>query len=233
MVTSNNTQKDFLLQLDDEEDNNNNRASIDTDHQFLNFSRKVTEASSMRKPVDIQLGIACGKDLLFNNPARMLRRPQPMSYNSKPSSLPPTSPPPLVRKKSNKKKTNNSDTTVRVVLPPTTAPAAKPKYTNLSPSPGRNTNKNNYTTSNAITTSSSQLSPSLVSPPPQQTQQQEQLTAITSSSLLDQLVADVLNHIESCPDHSAYSVNLDRLKPKLKAYSITRHSSPAITNYKK
>ncbi|CAO3666269.1 unnamed protein product [Rhizopus stolonifer] len=41
-----------MLELDDEVCN-----------PFLNFSRKVMEASSTRRPVDIQLGIANGKDL--------------------------------------------------------------------------------------------------------------------------------------------------------------------------
>jgi hypothetical protein len=51
----------------------------------------------------------------------------------------------------------------------------------------------------------------------------------TSSPLLDRLVADVLNHIDSCPDRSAYSDDLDRLKPKLQAYSVTR-LPPSLTS---
>ncbi|KAI8884116.1 hypothetical protein K501DRAFT_285018 [Backusella circina FSU 941] len=54
----------FLL-LDDEEDFKM-VSNMDASHNFLNFSRRITESSSMKRPVDIQLGIACGKDLVFS-----------------------------------------------------------------------------------------------------------------------------------------------------------------------
>lgn len=179
-----NKQSEFLLELDDEQDNRKNLASIDSAHHFLNFSRKITEASSMRKPVDIQLGIACGKDLLFSSPSRILRRPpQALSFNNKTNPI----------------KNNKNDII--------TSPLSKPTHpidevdskstTNYRPSPMLLQMQQNSSFKSSNVKSS-------------------------SSSLLDQLVADVLSHIESCPDSSAYSDDLDKLKPKLQAYTVTR-----------
>lgn len=264
MIASNEQQKDFLLELDDEQDTTTtSRTTIDSGHQFLNFSRKVTKASSMRKPVDIQLGIACGKDLMFTtSPSRILRQHRPLASNhSNKAALPPTSPPPLVRRKSSKKKLKkevkeekNNTMTVKILSPST---VAKPNTTyinsnkKMQPSSPQPTSKNTKSDTissekppTPITTTTSRLallaaaaaSPTIPSQPQQQEQehqhqyqqeQQQELPNITTSSsshLLDQLVADVLSHIESCPDHSAYSDDLDKLKPKLKAYNITRHS---------
>jgi hypothetical protein len=53
-------------------------------------------------------------------------------------------------------------------------------------------------------------------------QQSPNTTVINKSSSLDELVADVLNYMESCPDQSAYSYDLAILKPKLEAISIDR-----------
>lgn len=184
LSSNNNTEPDFLLELDDEQDNTKNIASIDSAHQFLNFSRKITEASSMRKPVDIQLGIACGKDLLFNSPSRILRRPpQTLSFNKK-SSL-----------NTNVNKNNTND----IIKSPTYAmnEVTTEREPNYRPSPMLlQMQKHSSIKSNN--------------------------TKPSSSPLLDRLVADVLNHIESCPDNSAYSDDLDKLKPKLQAYTVTR-----------
>ncbi|KAI8382995.1 hypothetical protein BD560DRAFT_385741 [Blakeslea trispora] len=38
---------------------------IETPQQFLKFSRKITGVVSSKRPVEIQLGIACGKNMLF------------------------------------------------------------------------------------------------------------------------------------------------------------------------
>ncbi|KAG2235640.1 hypothetical protein BDF21DRAFT_409198 [Thamnidium elegans] len=171
---------DILLQLDDEEDNRRGIASIDTAHHFLNFSRKVTEASSMRKPVDIQLGISCGKDLLFGSPSRMLRR-SPFQTN-KPS-VSSTTPISLTKK--------DVKEAMNLPLP------IKPVHD--------------------VTDNESQ----------HKSTQQKVTIKSTNSPLLDRLVADVLNHIESCPQQAAYSDDLDRLKPKLQAYTVT-HSPPQI-----
>ncbi|KAG2207706.1 hypothetical protein INT47_011826 [Mucor saturninus] len=178
-----NKQPEFLLELDEEQDNCKNIASIDSAHHFLNFSRKITEASSMRKPVDIQLGIACGKDLLFNSPSRILRRPpQTLSFNNK----------------TNPVKNNTYDII--------TSPLSKPSYPIDEVSAKRETNY--------------RPSPMLLQM--QQNSNIKSNNVKSSSSLLDQLVADVLSHIESCPDNSAYSDDLDKLKPKLQAYTVTR-----------
>ncbi|KAG0738410.1 hypothetical protein G6F57_008353 [Rhizopus arrhizus] len=48
-----------MLQLDD-----------DISNPFLHFSRKVIEASSTKRPVDIQLGIASGKEFNLFKPKR-------------------------------------------------------------------------------------------------------------------------------------------------------------------
>lgn len=149
-------QPDMSLELDDEEGDRNEHSTIDTSHHFLNFSRKVTEASSMRKPVDIQLGISCGKDLMFGFPSRVVRRSPAEQHHSSPLS----------------KKEGVHD-----VMDSSSRKPSQKKY----------------------------------------------MHSPTHSSLLDQLVADVLNHIESCPEQSAYSDDLDRLKPKLQAYSVTHH----------
>ncbi|KAI9353998.1 hypothetical protein BD770DRAFT_392880 [Pilaira anomala] len=151
-------QPDMSLELDDEEGDRNELSSIDTAHHFLNFSRKVTEASSMRKPVDIQLGISCGKDIVFGFPSRVVRRSSP--------------PPPQEHRSPLSKKENVHDV--------------------MGSSSSRKPSQKKYTGINPPTT--------------------------THSSLLDQLVADVLNHIESCPEQSAYSDDLDRLKPFLNNY---------------
>lgn len=200
----------FIDDIDDDESyERKDIGSIDTAHQFLNFSRKVTEASSMRRPVDIQLGIACGKDLLFSPSSRLLQQPrhhqQPKpslstlnNINKKPSFTNNNSQ--LDRRNGiNNKKI---EPTIKVVLPITTEMKIDEinkeiKHRSLPPLQQKTYN-NKPSTTNTTTNSP------------------------TSSPLLDRLVADVLNHIDSCPDRSAYSDDLDRLKPKLQAYSVTR-----------
>lgn len=178
-----------MLELDDEQDNSKDLASIDYAHQFLNFSRKITEASSMRKPVDIQLGIACGKDLLFKSPSHILRRPpQTLSLNNKTNPI-----------------KNNTNGVIR-------SPLSKPTY----PVDEFNTEREtNHHPSPMLLQMQKNSSIKLNSTKP----------TTSSPSLLDRLVADVLNHIESCPDNSAYSDDLDKLKPKLEAYTVTHLST--------
>jgi hypothetical protein len=219
-ITNNNSppllKPEDTFSLDDEIDDDESyqrkeTASIDTAHQFLNFSRKVTEASSMRRPVDIQLGIACGKDLVFSSSSRL--RPPTSSLSLKPSFT-------TTHLDRNKKKLE--PTTVKKIVPtntekklnslankPTTKIANDNKEMKHRSLPLQQLLHNHHNDKDKSTTTTTHHP--------------------TSSPLLDRLVADVLNHIDSCPDRSAYSDDLDRLKPKLQAYSVTR-LPPSLTS---
>jgi hypothetical protein len=142
---------DFLL-LDDEDDFRM-VSGIDASHNFLNFSRRITESSSMKRPVDIQLGIACGKDLLFSR--------SPLQGNA-------------IAKES------LSKVPLQLVHEISTDDSSPVKKISSQPKVKKN------------------------------------------RMSLDQLVRDVLVHIESCPEQNAYSDDLDRLKPKLEAYNHSR-----------
>ncbi|RCH83344.1 hypothetical protein CU098_008298 [Rhizopus stolonifer] len=121
-----------IFELDNEE-SQPFQPTLDTSHQFLHFSRKITEAASMKRPVDIQLGITCGRDLLFTR-SMAIKHP-PLSSPSSLSSL---------------------------------------SFDSME----------------------------------------------YKSLLLDRLVSDVLQHIDSCP---AYSDDLSKLKPRLEAYRIKKN----------
>lgn len=189
-----------MFELDDEEITND-VSTIDNLHQFLNFSRKVTESSSMKRPVDIQLGIACGKDLIFASPIlsrRPLQQQQQTIFPTKTLSSP---------KNTNKKATHtplpvdNPQRKASLENTPIFKLPSKPLSSSIKPTKKRSS----YTST---------------------TSHQPQANMNTSSPLLDRLVADVLSHIESCPDQSAYSEDLDNLKPKLEAY----YTRPSLSN---
>lgn len=218
--------KDTFLDIDNEIDDEKSIATIDTAHQFLNFSRKVTEASSMRKPVDIQLGIACGKDLLFNTSPHLFqqRRQKPSlsnTMNKKPVTL-------LHSEQKNNIITNSADQAAskKAVPSPSVSLNKKPSAKTLKTI---SQNKTNSGSSKEAKHRSLPLqSPNFFSSNNSDNSGVNKATtnSSVSSPLLDRLVADVLSHIESCPDRSAYSDDLDKLKPKLQAYSVTRFPSP-------
>lgn len=221
-IYNNTPSEDSFLDIDNEVDDEKNIAAIDTAHQFLNFSRKVTEASSMRKPVDIQLGIACGKDLLFGASPRLLQqryqRPSlSTSMNKKPITL-------SHLEQKNNAITNSVDPTIskKAVPSPSASLNRKPSAKALKSASQNNTSKEAKHRSLPLQShnffSSNNSDNSGVNKPTTNNS--------VSSPLLDRLVADVLSHIESCPDRSAYSDDLDKLKPKLQAYSVTRFPSP-------
>ncbi|KAI8646002.1 hypothetical protein BD408DRAFT_410965 [Parasitella parasitica] len=161
----------LLYELDDE-DANVNATITPNAHEFLNFSRRITERS-LKRPVDAQVGIAYGKDLLFSY------RNKPLKNTAKISS-------PLAYTKTTVNATMPVHTTTihSKTMPKKTKPNQHQKATHHLPSP------------------------SLLQLPS---------SAVGKSSSLEELVADVLNYIESCPDQSAYSYDLAKLKPKLEA----------------
>lgn len=222
-IYNNTPSEDTFLDIDNEVDDEKNIATIDTAHQFLNFSRKVTEASSMRKPVDIQLGIACGKDLLFGASPHLLQqryqRPSlSTSMNKKPITI-------SHLEQKNNTITNSADPTIskKAVPSPSISLKRKPSAKTL-----KTTSQNNASSKEAKHRSLPLQSPNFFSSNNNDNSGVNKPTTnnSVSSPLLDRLVADVLSHIESCPDRSAYSDDLDKLKPKLQAYSVTRLPSP-------
>ncbi|OBZ88636.1 hypothetical protein A0J61_03317 [Choanephora cucurbitarum] len=135
---------------------------IETPQQFLKLSRKITGIVSSKRPVEIQLGIGCGKNLLFPSLGTVkieaLLNQQNRLVGSKPMESPPTTPIPT----------------------PTHA----------------------YSIS---TISFDEYAPPQHSFP-------------NRPAVLDRLVADVLNHLDSYPNQSDCSEDLIHLKPRLEAY---------------
>lgn len=172
-----------MFELDDEE-----APTIDTSHLFVNFSRKINEVSLM-KPVDIQLGIACGRDLLFTSPI-LRRRPLQQQRQS--------------------------------IFPVKTLSSPISTNKNATQTPSPLVNHQRKTSLEHIYINNTQYSKppplSVIKPTKKRSSIQPQANMNTSSPLLDRLVSDVLSHIESCPDQSAYSEDLHNLKPKLEAY---------------
>lgn len=176
------THDSLMFELDDEDTNVNSTATPNA-HEFLNFSRRITERS-LKRPVDTQVGIAYGRDLLFS------QRNKPLKNAVKISS-------PLVH-------TNAVNSTVPVH---TNNNINHSKIIHNKTKPFHHHQK---VTSPYLSTASTAAS----SP-----QQSQNTAVISKSSSLDELVADVLNYMESCPDQSAYSYDLAILKPKLEAIS--------------
>ncbi|CEP19454.1 hypothetical protein [Parasitella parasitica] len=79
MLSSPATRNSSLLYELDDEDANLNTTIAPNAHEFLNFSRRITERS-LKRPVDAQIGIAYGKDILFSH------RNQPLKNTTKISS---------------------------------------------------------------------------------------------------------------------------------------------------
>lgn len=185
--------------------------TIDSSHQFLNFSRKITEAASMRKPVDIQLGIACGKDLFFPS---FIKPPQEegamfsternieeSSLLSSPLDEGATPPSPTFSETTVVKDESSSENDYGYSDKEDTL-FFDYKNTNDLPTLDFSTNDN---------VTSFFRSPEC---------NEEDTTSIS----LDKLVADVFNYMDSCPNHSAYSEDLQSLKSKLEDYNSSRTS---------
>ncbi|KAL7321144.1 hypothetical protein PS15m_000952 [Mucor circinelloides] len=172
------THNALMFELDDEDSNLSTAASPNA-HEFLNFSRRITERS-LRKPVDTQVGIAYGKDLLFPQRNKSLKNAVKISS-------------PLVHHAVNS--------------------TSKPTHTNAI--------HHKTIPSKAIPNHHQKITPhlSVLPAPAPLLPQQPSTTTKSKSSSLEELVADVLNYIDSCPDHSAYSYDLAKLKPKLEAIS--------------
>ncbi|KAI8886616.1 hypothetical protein K501DRAFT_309225 [Backusella circina FSU 941] len=187
-----------LLLLDDEDDLRN-VATIDQGHRFLNFSRRIAESASMRRPVDIQLGIACGKDLIFSR-SLLDKKKVPLLHHHK-----------AIREHNKDDDEGARQTDKEEVLP------LEGKKKSLPPLPPKmqenvkGVNKKNPSSKKELNGGNKAL-----------VEMSMNQSKRNSSGLLDRLVADVLKHIESCPDQTAYSIDLDKLKPKLQAYTLTR-----------
>ncbi|KAK4517362.1 uncharacterized protein ATC70_000697 [Mucor velutinosus] len=179
------THNSLMFELDDEHSNLSTAASPNA-HEFLNFSRRITERS-LKKPVDAQVGIAYGKDLLFS------QRNRPLKNAVKISS-------PLVHHALN--------------------PGSKPAHAHAihhKPVPHKSIPNQHQKSASHV---SALPAPAVPLP------QQSPMTTIKSkSNALEELVADVLNYIDSCPDQSAYSYDLAKLKPKLEAISSGKTQS--------
>lgn len=175
-----------MFELDDE-DSNLSTAAVPNAHEFLNFSRRITERS-LKKPVDTQVGIAYGKDLLFS------QRNKPLKNAVKISS-------PLVHQALN--------------------PAPKPTHANAihqKTMPHKSIPNHHQKSALHLSIASPATAP-LPQQPPTAT------TTKSKSNALEALVADVLNYIDSCPDQSAYSYDLAKLKPKLEEISSGKAQS--------
>ncbi|KAI8994514.1 hypothetical protein BDB01DRAFT_831485 [Pilobolus umbonatus] len=138
------SKEDRACSITDYLQSNRNPVIHTPSHMFLNFSKRINGLISMKKPVDIQLGISCGRST---------------SHSSLPFF-------PYLPSKSSEQYTNSIGVNHR---------------------------------------------------------QSNNKQSTEDSYLLDQLVADVLIHIESCTDNIGYSSDLDYLKPKLLAYKMARH----------
>lgn len=181
------THNSLMFELDDEDSNLSTAASPNA-HEFLNFSRRITERS-LKRPVDTQVGIAYGKDLLFS------QRNRPLKNAVKISS-------PLVHQALN--------------------PAPKPTTTQhanaIHHKPISHKSIPNHPQKSTLHLSaSSPAAAAAAAPLPQQPP--TTTTTKSKSNALEELVADVLNYIDSCPDQSAYSYDLAKLKPKLEEIS--------------
>lgn len=178
------THNALMLELDDEDAQHLGTAAASPNaHEFLNFSRRITERS-LKKPVDTQVGIAYGKDLLFSQRNRPLKNAVKISSPLVQQALNPTTP---------TKPPTHVNTLHNKPMPHKSIPSHHQK--NLSASP---------------------LEVATAAPLPQQP---PTTTTKSKSRALEELVADVLNYIDSCPDQSAYSYDLAKLKPKLEAIS--------------
>ncbi|GAN02566.1 hypothetical protein MAM1_0024d02010 [Mucor ambiguus] len=176
------THNSLMFELDDEDSHLSTPASPNA-HEFLNFSRRITERS-LKKPVDTQVGIAYGKDLIFT------QRNRPLKNAVKISS-------PLVHH--------------------ALSPSPKPTHTSTihhKPAPHKSIPHHHQKSSPHLSVLS--VAATTAAPLPQQP---PTTTAKSRSNALEELVADVLNYIDSCPDQSAYSYDLAKLKPKLEAIS--------------
>jgi hypothetical protein len=186
-----------LLLLDDEDDLISS-ATIDQGHQFLNFSRKINGSASMKRPVDIQLGIACGKNVLFS---RSLLDNRKLPFHR------------ITQENNNNVRDYpliNSEVDIVPLQGKKLLPPLPPKMQD------NNTNDKGINRKKSYENYRKQLSNNTI------TTMRKNQSKSNSSSSLDRLVADVLKHIESCPDQTAYSIDLDRLKPKLEAYTLAQ-----------
>lgn len=209
-----------IYELDDED--TDLLPTIDSSHQFLNFSRRVTEAASMRKPVDIQLGIACGKDLIF--PSFTKRHKPPKIQVQDTASLFSTQ---VNSSENSLSSTLESDSPRDTIPSPTLSEATVVKedepYSEKDYFSDRDAAffeydppKDTYNLSTSNDLSTNEL--------PSFSFSESNLSEDTNSMSLDQLVADVFNYMDSCPNHSAYSEDLRSLKSKLQEYNSSRTS---------
>ncbi|KAI8977107.1 hypothetical protein BDF20DRAFT_544245 [Mycotypha africana] len=167
--------------------------TIDNSHQFVNFSRKVTEASSMKKPVDIQLGIASGKGFFTRaSPSVFMAQRHKQQQQSERIDL----------------STNQATSGIAIESKALSTPSISIDYVHTPTTINNDayTKNDNVALPNSSSTATTASLPSI-------------LTTTAHSPSLKQLVNDVLKHIESCPDKTAYSNDLDMLKPRLKAYN--------------
>ncbi|KAL9556284.1 hypothetical protein MBANPS3_001945 [Mucor bainieri] len=166
------THNSLMFELDDEDSNLSTAASPNA-HEFLNFSRRITERS-LKKPVDTQNAVKISS--------------------------------PLVHQALN--------------------PASKPTHANAihhKPIPHKNIPDHHQKSPPHLSASSPIATTAAAAAA---LPQQPPITTIKSkSNALEELVADVLNYIDSCPDQSAYSYDLAKLKPKLEAISSGKPQS--------